>query len=104
MSTRKLIKGDRYRAGLWKLEAITDPDLPPLASLDIRVDAFLTTVECDYPSFHLTMHCYLCTVVSGSLVLKEHESAAWLGADELDRVAWLPADVEVVKEIKKRGA
>lgn len=50
------------------------------------------------------MHCYLCTVVSGSLVLKEHESAAWLGADELDRVAWLPADVEVVKEIKKRGA
>mgnify|MGYP005903747957 CR=1 FL=1 len=71
---------------------------------DIRVDAFLTTVECDYPSFHLTMHCYLCTVVSGSLVLKEHESAAWLGADELDRVAWLPADVEVVKEIKKRGA
>ena len=71
---------------------------------DIRVDAFLTTVECDYPSFHLTMHCYLCTVVSGSLVLKEHESPAWLGADELDRVAWLPADVEVVKEIKKRGA
>lgn len=71
---------------------------------DIRVDAFLTTVECDYPSFHLTMHCYLCTVVSGSLVLKEHESAAWLGADKLDRVAWLPADVEVVKEIKKRGA
>ena len=71
---------------------------------DIRVDAFLTTVECDYPSFHLTMHCYLCTVVSGSLVLKEHESAAWLGADELDRVVWLPADVEVVKEVKKRGA
>ena len=71
---------------------------------DIWVDAFLTTVECDYPSFHLTMHCYLCTVVSGSLVLKEHESAAWLGADELDRVVWLPADVEVVKEIKKREA
>ena len=71
---------------------------------DIRVDAFLTTVECDYPSFHLTMHCYLCTVVSGSLVLKEHESAAWLGADDLYRVSWLPADVEVVKEIKKRGA
>ena len=44
---------------------------------DIRVDAFLTTVNCEYPSFHLTMHCYRCSVVSGSLVLKEHESAGW---------------------------
>lgn len=66
---------------------------------DIRVDAFLTTVNCEYPSFHLTMHCYRCSVVSGSLVLKEHESAAWLRLEELDSVAWLPADVEVVKEI-----
>lgn len=66
---------------------------------DIRVDAFLTTVNCEYPSFHLTMHCYRCSVVSGSLVLKEHKSAAWLRLEELDSVAWLPADVEVVKEI-----
>lgn len=69
---------------------------------DIRVDDFLVTVDCDYPSFHLTMHCYLCSVVSGRLVLKEHENAAWLGIGELDRVAWLPADVEVVKEITAR--
>lgn len=69
---------------------------------DIRVDDFLVTVDCDYPSFHLTMHCYLCSVVSGRLVLKEHENAAWLGIRELDRVAWLPADVEVVKEITAR--
>ena len=45
------------------------------------------------------MHCYRCSVVSGSLVLKEHESATWLRLEELDSVAWLPADVEVVKEI-----
>ena len=68
---------------------------------DIRVDAFLTTVDCEYPSFHLTMHCYLCSVVSGSLVLKEHENAAWLKREELESVAWLPADVRVVEEIKK---
>lgn len=71
---------------------------------DIRVDAFLTTVDCEYPSFHLTMHCYLCSVVSGSLVLKEHENAAWLKQEELESVAWLPADVRVVEEIKRLSA
>lgn len=67
---------------------------------DIRVNDFLVTVDYDYPSFHLTMHCYRCSVVSGHLVLKEHENAAWLRPEELDSVKWLPADVEVVKKIK----
>lgn len=70
---------------------------------DIRVEACLTTVDCEYPSFHLTMHCYLCSVVSGSLVLKEHENAAWLKQEELESVAWLPADVRVVEEIKRQS-
>lgn len=71
---------------------------------DIRVDAFLTTVECDYPSFHLTMHCYWCTVVSGRLVLKEHENAAWLDAGQLYAVHWLPADLEVVRMITAQAS
>lgn len=71
---------------------------------DIRVDAFLTTVECDYPSFHLTMHCYRCTVVSGRLVLKEHENAAWLDAGQLYAVHWLPADLEVVRTITAQAS
>lgn len=71
---------------------------------DIRVDAFLTTVECAYPSFHLTMHCYRCTVVSGRLVLKEHENAAWLDAGQLYAVHWLPADLEVVRTITAQAS
>ncbi len=71
---------------------------------DIRVDAFLTTVEYDYPSFHLTMHCYRCTVVSGRLVLKEHENAAWLDAGQLYAVHWLPADLEVVRTITAQAS
>lgn len=65
----------------------------------VSVDAFLVTVDYDYPSFHLTMHCYLCSLHSGHLVLKEHENALWLHADELEHVAWLPADREVVKRL-----
>lgn len=66
---------------------------------EIEVGELLTTVEYDYPNFHLTMHCYLCTVVSGHLSLLEHEDARWLAQDELDSVNWLPADVEVIRKL-----
>jgi 8-oxo-dGTP diphosphatase len=52
-----------------------------------------------YPAFHLTMHCFLCTVVSGRLELKEHESAVWLAPQELSTVNWLPADKAVVEKL-----
>ena len=67
---------------------------------EITVGEKLTQVEYDYPEFHLSMGCYLCTVRSGSLTLKEHESARWLRADELDQVAWLPADLSVIEMLK----
>lgn len=74
---------------------------------EIEVGNLLTTVEYDYPKnvmsgaqgFHLTMHCYLCSVVSGDLSLLEHEDARWLSKEELDSVQWLPADVEVIRKI-----
>ncbi len=68
---------------------------------EIAVGDFLTTVAYDYPQFHLTMHCYRCTIVSGRLSLLEHEDER--SVDELDSVKWLPADVEVVNMIKRVG-
>ena len=67
---------------------------------EIAVDSYLTTVEYDYPEFHLHMRCYLAHVKSGQLILKEHEAACWLKEDELDTVRWLPADWLVVASIK----
>ena len=67
---------------------------------EIEVGSLVETVEYDYPNFHLTMHCFLCTIRSGELVLKEHEAAKWLTRAELDRVDWLPADVKVVEKLK----
>lgn len=65
-------------------------------SAEISVGRLLTTVEYDYPKFHLTMHCYLCTLRSG-LTLLEHEAARWLSsASELHSIKWLPADEGVV--------
>ena len=68
---------------------------------DIAVGDKLAQVEYDYPDFHLSMGCYFCTVLSGRLTLKEHESARWLAPEELDSVRWLPADLQVVDALKK---
>lgn len=68
---------------------------------DIKVGKPLTTVEWDYPTFHLVLHCFLCSVVNGHLELLEHEAACWLAPHELDSVQWLPADYEVIEMLKK---
>ena len=65
----------------------------------IVIEHFVKTIEWDYPTFHLTMHCYWCHVESGVLTLKEHEAARWLGKDELRSVNWLPADLQILDKI-----
>ena len=67
--------------------------------LDITIDKFLCTTEYDYPSFHLTMHCYLCCVEAGNIELREHKSASWLRPEELGGVEWLPADKDVISRL-----
>ena len=66
----------------------------------VAVDGFLTTVDYDYPTFHLTMHCYVCHVSEGRLHLLEHSAAKWLTLDAIDSVEWLPADIAVVEAIR----
>lgn len=67
---------------------------------EISVGSLIETIEYDYSTFHLSMDCFWCEIVSGDLVLKEHEDAKWLGIDELDSVEWLPADVTLISKIK----
>ena len=71
-------------------------------STDISVNDFFCTVEYDYPKFHLTMHCYLCSLLSDALQLNEHEAARWLAKDELDSVKWLPADKSIIEQLKSQ--
>ena len=68
---------------------------------EISVDGLLETVEYDYSTFHLSMKCYWCSVVSGNLDLKEHAAAQWLSKEELFDVEWLPADINLVKKIQE---
>ncbi len=57
-------------------------------------------IEYDYPEFHLSMDCFFCTLLSGSLTLKEHEAARWLSPAELDSISWLPADRSLIDGLK----
>ncbi len=68
--------------------------------LVISIGKKITTVEYDYPEFHLSMECFIAQVIEGSLVLKEHEDAKWIKKNELDSVKWLPADQNIIEFIK----
>ena len=68
---------------------------------EIKVGALIDTIEYDYPNFHLSMDCFWCEILSGDLVLKEHENAKWLTKQHLGEVEWLPADVTLIEKIRE---
>ena len=92
--------GGKIEAGETAKEALVREIKEELDTL-VEVGNLIGTVEYDYPQFHLTMHCFFCTIVKGDLVLKEHEDAKWLKAEELGSVEWLPADIQVIEQIKE---
>lgn len=67
---------------------------------EIMVGELLDTIEYDYPTFHLSMDCFWCEIISGDLVLKEAEAAKWLTKEELYSVQWLPADITLIDKIR----
>lgn len=69
--------------------------------LDIDISKYLTTVEYDYPNFHLKMHCFICTIIGGELRLNAHNDAKWTTLGELDKLNWVPADILVIKKLKE---
>ena len=68
---------------------------------EIKAEKTLAVVDYDYPNFHLTMHCILCTLISGKLELLEHENASWLTKETLHSVQWLPADKLILEQIEQ---
>ena len=92
--------GGKIEAGETPCEALVR-EIKEELDTTIIVGELIDTIEYDYPSFHLSMDCFFCTIAAGRLLLKEHEAARWLTKEELSTVDWLPADVTVIDQIAK---
>lgn len=90
--------GGKIEAGETPQEALKREIMEELDT-EISVGELIDTIEYDYPTFHLSMDCFWCEVIKSNLVLKEAEDAKWLKKNELDKVDWLPADVELIGKI-----
>ena len=93
--------GGKIEEGETSQEALKREIMEELET-EIVVGELIDTIEYDYPTFHLSMDCFWAEIVSGDLVLKEHEAAKWLTKNELGSVEWLPADVTLIDKIKKQ--
>lgn len=94
--------GGKIEAGETPQEALIR-EIREELDTEIEVGELIDTVEYDYPTFHLSMDCFFCTIKSGDLVLKEHEAARWLTRETLDSVEWLPADQGLIEKLKNKG-
>ncbi len=66
---------------------------------EVRVKRHLLSVEHQYTTFSLTLYGYLCNIIGGRLVLKEHLDSKWLGKDQLFSVSWAEADLPIVRAV-----
>ena len=94
------IPGGKLEPGETPEECIVREIREELAT-EVRAERILGVVDYDYPTFHLTMHCILCTIVSGKLQLLEHEAAKWVSKETLRSVEWLPADRLILDKIEE---
>lgn len=92
--------GGKVEKGETKEEALIREIKEELDTV-IKVDSYLDTIEYDYPDFHLSMDCFICSIVEGNLVLKEHEDSKWIKKEEIDTLNWLPADLIILDKGKK---
>ena len=91
--------GGKLEAGETSQQALIREIQEELA-VKIEVGELIDTIEYDYPTFHLSMDCFLCVVVDGEIILKEAEAARWLDKDELYSVDWLPADIALIQKLQ----
>ena len=92
--------GGKVEKGETKEEALIREIKEELDTV-IKVDSYLDTIEYDYPDFHLSMDCFVCSIVDGNLVLKEHEDSKWIKKEEIDTLNWLPADLVIIDKVKE---
>ena len=91
--------GGKMEAGETREQAL-ERELREELAIKTKAEKHIKTIEFDYPDFHLTMHCFLTRILEGTPKLLEHENAKWVTKEEIDSVDWLPADLEIIEDVK----
>ncbi len=92
----KIESGESKEVAL-KRELIEELSITPKIS-----KSYLTVVH-SYPDFELTMHSFICNVISKKIKLNEHISSVWLNVNDLGKLDWAEADIPIVKKLIKNG-
>lgn len=93
--------GGKIEAGETPQEAL-QREIQEELDTKITVGELIDTIEYQYPTFHLSMDCYWGEIITGDLVLKEHEAAKWLTREQLGDVDWLPADMKLIGKLQEQ--
>ncbi|MDR1856058.1 MAG: (deoxy)nucleoside triphosphate pyrophosphohydrolase [Desulfovibrio sp.] len=107
-------RGGGEFAGMWefpggKIEPGESPEEALVREIREELDAeiairgYFDTAEHDYPTFHLSMRCYLCTLPGGAVSLREHSAAKWVGRSDAENLPWLPADLPILRGLVDKG-
>lgn len=95
------LPGGKLEAGETAQEACLREIKEELA-LNIAIKSELTVLEYDYPSFHLSMEIFLCSLHDAdSLSLNVHDRFAWADAELMDKLPWLEADLSLLPLLKE---
>jgi 8-oxo-dGTP diphosphatase len=66
--------------------------------LEVAIKAPLTPVTHSYASFTVTLYPFICAIIAGEPVLREHAALAWLPPDALHSLDWAEADAPIIAE------
>lgn len=89
----KIESGESHEQALQR-EILEELNLP------ISVDRFFMTIKYQYPSFHLTMHCYLCTALQSQFDNLEHNDVRYIRFNDLSKLNWIPADIKIMHALQ----
>lgn len=91
--------GGKIEPGETHKEALTREIKEELDCL-IKVNNYLTTINHQYNTFHLTMHVYLCELIDKEPILSEHIDSKWCSKDKLKDLDFAEADYLFLDMIK----
>lgn len=66
--------------------------------IEVSISAALTPQIYPYKEKSIQLIPFICTVSSGVITLKEHQSWNWFSRHELEQLDWAEADIPILKE------